>query len=426
MAAESEDGDLTYAIKDGVFKAFCIAAVGVSKVAEASGIRKDATIWKLSIDGTGKSATREYCLAHGEARIGWGAVGDLSSSELVNQPTYMALGPNDKNTIQIFSAGTEVGDVILCIGSNSSFQAVGVVQGPYRYDPEPPAGVRKDYKSVLPIKWLVQGQDIDIKNLNAGRGFTLKTMYAMDRFNWPEVETLLKQRGVELKAGLTEPATTSKKPHVLIIDEINRGNISRIFGELITLVESSKRKGRGEALEITLPYSKKKFSVPENVYLLGTMNTADRSLAGLDVALRRRFVFQEMPPRPELLSSNVVGINLQQMLSVMNQRIEVLLGRDHLLGHAYFIGVESLSALKELFQRQIIPLLQEYFFEDWEKIALVLNDPRKPKECQFLSKLEVDASVLFGSEFNLGNGDSRWQINSAAFDNTESYLGIYR
>ncbi|MEO6078768.1 MAG: AAA family ATPase, partial [Steroidobacteraceae bacterium] len=424
LAADSEDGNLKYEIRDGVFKSLCIAAEGVSKAAEASGIRKDATIWKLSIDGTGKSATRDYCLAHGEARIGWGKVGDLSSPDLIDQAAYMALGVQDKSTIQDFSVGTDVGDVILCIGSNNSFQAVGVVQGPYRYDPNPPLGVRENYKNVLPVKWLIQGQDINVTEINDGVGFTQKTMYAMRRLIWQDVEALLRRNGAELENAANVPAAPGKKPHVLIIDEINRGNISRIFGDLITLIESSKRRGSKEALEVTLPYSKKKFSVPDNVYLMGTMNTADRSLAGLDVALRRRFVFEEMPPKPELLST-VAGIDLKRLLGIMNQRIEVLLGRDHLLGHAYFIGVESLPALKEVFRRQIVPLLQEYFFENWEKIAMVLNDPRKPKECQFLSKLEFDVHVLFGSEEGVGNGNSRWQINAAAFDKIESYTGIY-
>jgi 5-methylcytosine-specific restriction protein B len=314
--------------------------------------------------------------------------------------------------------------VILCIGSRSTFQAIGVVQGNYRYDPNPPRGVRDDYKNVLPVRWLAQGLEVDITELNAGKHFTLKTMYELDRFTWQEMEEVIQRNGVPIDANSPDTSAATRKPYVLIIDEINRGNISRIFGDLITLIEPSKRRGRDEVLEVTLPYSKKKFSVPDNVYLLGTMNTADRSLAGLDVALRRRFVFEEMPPRPELLRT-VADIDLKQLLSVMNQRIEVLLGRDHLLGHAYFIGVGSLSDLQEVFRRQIVPLLQEYFFEDWEKIALVLNDPRKPKGSQFLSRLDYDVAGLFGSDNDIAGGTTRWQINEAAFGNPESYTGIY-
>jgi 5-methylcytosine-specific restriction enzyme B len=129
------------------------------------------------------------------------------------------------------------------------------------------------------------------------------------------------------------------QPYVLIIDEINRGNISRIFGELITLIEDSKRGGADDALSVTLPYSKKEFSVPKNVYIIGTMNSSDRSLTGLDIALRRRFTFIEMPPKPELLNNiEVEGLNIGDLLEVMNQRIEVLLDRDHCLGHANFMS----------------------------------------------------------------------------------------
>ncbi|MCC0297081.1 McrB family protein, partial [Pseudomonas aeruginosa] len=145
-----------------------------------------------------------------------------------------------------------------------------------------------------------------------------------------------------LMAGAAGGADSNSTARVLIIDEINRGNVSRIFGELITLIEQSKRAGAEEALSVVLPYSKQRFSVPQNVYLIGTMNTADRSLAGLDIALRRRFEFREMPPRPELLDDvRIGGLNVGQLLRTMNQRIEVLLDRDHCLGHAYFIPLKT-------------------------------------------------------------------------------------
>lgn len=217
---------------------------------------------------------------------------------------------------------------------------------------------------------------------------------------------------------------------VLIIDEINRGNISRIFGELITLLEPSKRSGADEALEVILPYSKQPFRVPSNIYIIGTMNTADRSLSGLDIALRRRFVFKEMPPRPDLINDIVFeGINLGTILLKMNERIEVLLDRDHCLGHAYFMsmrGNRTLDNLAFIFRQQILPLLQEYFFEDWERIAWVLNDQNKPADQAFIQKPSSDISSLFGSETaaNLQNIDRRWHINEKAFNNIESYRQI--
>ncbi|MBO0505964.1 AAA family ATPase, partial [Aeromonas veronii] len=152
-----------------------------------------------------------------------------------------------------------------------------------------------------------------------------------------------------------------ENPYVLIIDEINRGNISRIFGELITLLEPSKRLGAEEELKVVLPYSKKPFGVPNNLYLIGTMNTADRSLAGLDLALRRRFFFKEMPPRPELLDSLYVeGIKIGELLRTINRRITALLGRDYCLGHALFMPLQkdpNLSHLGRIFQKQVLPLL---------------------------------------------------------------------
>jgi 5-methylcytosine-specific restriction protein B len=223
-------------------------------------------------------------------------------------------------------------------------------------------------------------------------------------------------------------ATQPSNALVLIIDEINRGNISRIFGELITLIEPSKRSGADEALEVMLPYSKKPFSVPNNVYLIGTMNTADRSLAGLDIALRRRFTFREMPPKPELLDGITVGeLNIAQLLRVMNQRIEMLLDRDHCLGHAYFMPLDSdrtLERLGQIFREQVLPLLQEYFFEDWQRIQWVLNDHRKAPENCFIEQPPFSPDSLFGDQVVLNNQNNQWLINEEAFSRIESYWGV--
>lgn len=232
--------------------------------------------------------------------------------------------------------------------------------------------------------------------------------------------------------GLPEyPATVAseRKPYVLIIDEINRGNISRIFGELITLIEPSKRAGADEALSVTLPYSKETFSVPANVYIIGTMNTADRSLAGLDLALRRRFSFTEMPPRPELLDQvEVEGVNIGQMLRVMNQRITVLLDRDHTIGHAYFMPLQTtptLAALADIFRQKILPLLQEYFFEDWERIRWVLNDQTKPDGVAFIIEdKSLEVSALFQGVADKLRQWPRWTLNDQAFAKADAYRGI--
>lgn len=170
------------------------------------------------------------------------------------------------------------------------------------------------------------------------------------------------------------------KNYVLIIDEINRGNVSQIFGELITLLEEDKRQGESESLELTLPYSKEKFSVPSNLYVIGTMNTADRSVEALDTALRRRFSFEEMPPKPDLIhevgkanDGNIEDFALIVLMNTINKRIEKLLDKDHLIGHSYFLKLATLDDLRNTFQNNIIPLLQEYFFGDYGKIGLILG-----------------------------------------------------
>ena len=240
----------------------------------------------------------------------------------------------------------------------------------------------------------------------------------------------LVERLLEVSTNRSEvtPDPQANNACVLIIDEINRGNISRIFGELITLIEPSKRAGADEALKVTLPYSKESFSVPSNVYLIGTMNTADRSLAGLDIALRRRFTFREMPPKPELLEDITVGeLNIAQLLRVMNQRIEMLLDRDHCLGHAYFMPLDSdrtLERLGQIFREQILPLLQEYFFEDWQRIQWVLNDHRKAPENCFIEQPSFKPDSLFGDQVVLNNQNNQWLINEEAFSRIESYWGV--
>jgi 5-methylcytosine-specific restriction protein B len=233
----------------------------------------------------------------------------------------------------------------------------------------------------------------------------------------------------------------------MVIDEINRGNISKILGELITLIEPDKREGAENAVSVTLPYSGEIFSVPSNVDIIGTMNTADRSLALLDTALRRRFEFVAVMPdsRDEAgaplhglrVTSGAQVIDVPRMLSAINERVEALYDRDHCIGHAYFTplgriadGDERLVALQQIFSNRILPLLEEYFFEDWQKIRLVLADNQKPEAARFVvesREQEEDLARLFGTDHGLDSYATkrRYVIQASAFSNPDAYIGIY-
>ncbi|WP_103639686.1 McrB family protein [Campylobacter concisus] len=207
--------------------------------------------------------------------------------------------------------------------------------------------------------------------------------------------------------------------YAIFIDEINRGNISKIFGELITLIEPSKRLGADDEIMVELPYSKEKFGVPSNLYIIGTMNTADRSIALMDTALRRRFEFVEMMPEYYTLNETIIeGINVGEMLKTINERIEYLYDRDHTIGHAYFINVSDLKTLANVFKNKILPLLQEYFYDDWEKIRLVLGDSQFIKE-------KKPANALFKSGTDYINDKILYEIDKEAFYDKQNYLKIY-
>ncbi|AEH32915.1 McrB family protein [Vibrio anguillarum] len=248
--------------------------------------------------------------------------------------------------------------------------------------------------------------------------------------------------------------SSSEAPnHVLVIDEISRGNISKIFGELITLIEPSKRKGANEEIELILPCSGDSFSIPVNLYIIGTMNTADRSLAMMDTALRRRFDFKEMMPNPTLFNQakikwQDVSIDLEQLLALLNQRIEALYDREHTLGHAFFFPAYNAAEagdhklafelLALAFKNKIIPLLQEYFHDDWSKIALVLGDNQKldnagkeVTDYQFVTQQTIDYSSLFGARYepdNFGADEYRFKLadeNHSVWNRALAYVAIY-
>ena len=236
------------------------------------------------------------------------------------------------------------------------------------------------YASTGQIKFTTFHQSLSYEEFVEGIRPVVVDKYGKDT-NVAHAETTVVYRpynGV-FKALCEKAAKSPNLNFVAIIDEINRGNISRIFGELITLIEESKR-----GTSVILPYSQTDFFVPSNLYILGTMNTADRSIAMLDTALRRRFDFIEMMPQPSLLGK-CDGVDLCELLTALNERVEYYYDREHAIGHAYFMNsngcIKSLEELREVFSSKIIPLLQEYFFDDYERIRLILNDDNTFIEC---------------------------------------------
>lgn len=296
-----------------------------------------------------------------------------------------------------FPEGISEGDVVLHLVDGPGISSVGVI--------------RNDDKSV---EWAVSfDQPLDTSLLRIS-GKDIRDMPCrLEHVTFNEVHALLEH----------EEGGHDTGNCVFVIDEINRGNISRIFGELITLLESSRRKGLPECLEVYLPHLDVKFSIPQNVYVLGTMNTADKSLAALDTALRRRFEFVEMMPDANALRGRVVSdVDLSKLLTTMNKRIEVLYDREHMMGQAYFISVRTMSQLAECFMKKVIPLLQEYFFDDYEKIGWVMGKASNPRDCAFV---RVRDRTRFQMMFDLP--DVLDLVDDLdVFMNPENYIQIYR
>lgn len=290
------------------------------------------------------------------------------------------------------------GDIVIVSKGNGSFRAIGEVTGPYEYAPREDGG----YFHRRAINWLWGDRTgVPVEEIYAKR-FSMRTLYMLTPSD-------LNMVALERYITSQEPGGPPE-PFVLIIDEINRANISKVFGELITLLEPDKRTTpEGGGLTVRLPYSKQAFGVPANLHVIGTMNTADRSIALLDTALRRRFEFRELMPDPDLPELKAAGarcgVDLSKLLRTLNDRIEYLFDREHQIGHAYFIKCASRDDVDAVMRHKVIPLLAEYFYEDWSKVALVLGDAAASKPGRFLDRTELKPPA--GSEFE--GGDTRWR-----------------
>ena len=399
-------------VDQAIFKKFCATAQPpvVDPNQNPYSFSENPTIWKVSLASTGDNPVRDYCMEHGCIRIGWDEYGESITDDM----DYHVGG---KTVLNAFLSRMQPGDIILSCYTAHSIDAIGVVTGEPEWHPE-----FEHYKRLRTVKWLVQRKNIGIAEFRLEKSLTLSTVYRLNTTVATVIEVLNKN-GFSGSA----PTKGTKGPYVFIIDEINRGNILKIFGELITLIEPSKRLGQSEELQAKLPYSHEAFGIPDNVYLLGTMNTADRSIALLDTALRRRFSFVEMMPDSGVLDGiEVEGISVSGLLTTLNRRIEVLFDREHTLGHAFFTPLRqspSIETLGEIFRDKVIPLLQEYFYDDYEKICLVLGDKKRPEHQRFFKVETADLQSLFGvePEFEI---NPTYRINPAAFFDAEVYRNL--
>ena len=364
---------VVYDVVPGAFRRACDSArlLQLAKPGLGDKPLHDRTTWKI---GLGVTDTPEgvkvfqYCVENGCVLLAWGKDVDFTSCQDAHsiQEKLKACKPevdrleSQVSYVQTFKNEVAVGDIVVVAKGNSAFRAIGEVLGEYEHVEGAPFNHKRS------VRWLAV--------FEAGR--PVEELY-IQLF---EESALYKLNSASLRLDNIEKLVSFKKDansrsHVFVIDEINRANISKVFGELITLLEPDKREGSLNALSVKLPYSGDDFSVPANLHVVGTMNTADRSIALLDTALRRRFDFEELMPDPSILQGRIVdGIDLSRLLKSLNDRIELVYDRDHTIGHAFLIGVTTLSELEVAFRRKVLPLLQEYFYENWSKVRRVLND----------------------------------------------------
>ena len=381
---------IQYEIQDGIFKTVTKdakkALQNTLPIPHKELLKQEPVVWKIALGREGKF--KQECFKNNRIAIGWNHFGDLNDED--NYKEYQK--GKTESSVNNFCKKMKIGD--LCIVYQQSayraakMAAVGVIKGKYEYDAVPKINKRdnktgevEEYKHTREVEWLWVQSDkndfIDIYKINNRTALGQATCY---RTSINAAELL----------NMTQDKLKKEGPrnYVLIIDEINRGNISKILGELITLIEDNKRLGEKEEMKVMLPYSKQEFGVPNNLYIIGTMNTADRSIAFLDTALRRRFSFIEMMPKYGVLEEEldpIDGIDIFKMLEAMNKQITEQHDRDHQIGHSYFLRLKEspepkIDALANIFKHEIIPLLHEYFHDDTDKIEKVLNGKELLKE----------------------------------------------
>lgn len=434
QAPETDGGAISYEVEPGIFKTLCETARRPAALhAQNKGTFDHSSFYKMSIGGKNRPDIHDWCLENNRIGLGYGqdkdfsefaGIKDWSTYRDTFKATFPELVQESRYNIQAMFTfqKMQIGDIVVITKGNHVIDAIGRITGPYFYDDNSP----NEYCQFRKVEWLA-------KNINQSPSvFFEKNISQQTIYEFYEADV---KKEAFVSFFQQKPNTSNN--YVMIIDEINRGNVSAIFGELITLIEDGKREGCVEALEVILPYSKAAFSVPDNVYIVGTMNTADRSVEALDSALRRRFYFKEMMPDSSLVSARKMiwdlwwrfpdvgwedktyiqyenaihnllgenklvalegkekdkiwdrmksgadetvfadldfGLDLGVKLDRINRRLEKLLSRDHTIGHTFFLGINTEEDLYKAFFNKIIPLLQEYFFGDYGKIGLVLGE----------------------------------------------------
>lgn len=405
---EKKESSIEYEIKNGIFKKMCQLAEGVTAKVEVvdNFDFQNKDFYKMSLGGKHRLEKHNWSIKNNLIFLGWGGDKDFTELNKIKdwklfrdkfKKDFPDLVKETKYVIQavyIFQK-MKIGDIVVISKGNKIIDAIGIIESEYFFDDTKEINNYQFRK----VKWLATNMN-STTDIFVRKEISQQTIY---QFYNDDVKIEAFNENFKKETKIEEP-----KKYVLVIDEINRGNVSSIFGELITLLEKDKRKGvlkpNKEALAVDLPYSNDKFSVPDNLYIIGTMNTADRSVEALDTALRRRFSFIEMPSKPDLLLTEHISkgiitdsegneINLISILTNINERIEILIDKDHQIGHSFLINTNSFDELKLVFINSIIPLLEEYFFGDFGKIGLVIGG-------EFIK--HKDAKPKFPSNFKYG------------------------
>ncbi|MDZ4312073.1 MAG: AAA family ATPase [Cypionkella sp.] len=406
----------------GVFKQISERArLDTGSIAE-SRLERNRNLFKLSLIGSDWRARLAKSLEDSKIFWGFGGKVDWSPEEYEQFEAIKARWRDDHPDANgryadisgtwYFRAGVETGDyVVLTVGKNQ-IVAIGRVTGAYEF-----IAAEEEFPHARSVEWIWSDfEGADRSAFYPEQFSSFQPIYKLDEtsIDWDGLESIVYNRDAL-------PPTIGARDFVLVIDEINRANISKVFGELITLLEADKRLGCLNEVRLRLPYSATSFGVPSNLHIIGTMNTADRSIALLDTALRRRFTFQELMPDVSALraalaargldAENLDGINLCRLLTTLNERIEYLFDRDHQIGHGFFTGCTDKAGVEDVMRHKVIPLLSEYFYDDWSKVAAVLGDRAGSGQTYFLEAKRLAPPDSLAAD-DMGEEKWRWSVRS--------------